>query len=149
MGTMAPSMGVEPGAGVDAVLVDRSAVWVDLEVEMAARCVSEVAYLADLLARGHGVAGVYVDPTHVCVPGGKPAAAGAHLNEPPSGPRLVGANKDCAGGGREHGGPAGHGEVGAGMAVRPVATGTTPVSLVHVAATRRKRESDGPRRCPW
>src|SRR4051812_44327442 len=69
-------------------------------MEMAARCVPEVPDLADPLARGHGVARVYVDAAHVCVPGGQPAAPGADLDEPPSGPRLVGANDRRAGGAR-------------------------------------------------
>lgn len=49
-------MELGPGAGVD-VLVDRPAVRVDLKVETAAGSVSEVADLADLLARSRGAAG--------------------------------------------------------------------------------------------
>ena len=55
-----------------------------------------------------------VDAAHVCVPDGEPAAPGADLDEPSFGPDLVGANDHRAGGGREDGGAAGDGEVGAG-----------------------------------
>ncbi|MFL6134072.1 MAG: hypothetical protein ACJ72A_14800 [Nocardioidaceae bacterium] len=51
-----PNVELGPGAGVD-VLVDRPAVRVDLKVETAAGSVSEVADLADLLARSRGAAG--------------------------------------------------------------------------------------------
>lgn len=74
----------QPRGRVDRVFVDAAALGMDLEVEVTASGVAEVADRSDLLDGGGGLAVVHADVAHVGVPGGELTGSGGDLDEPGS-----------------------------------------------------------------
>ena len=140
-GSSDPTLRLQPLAGVDAVLVDRSAAWMDLEVQVAAGGVAEAADLTELLARPDQLAVGHADGLHVRVPGGQPTLPGAHLDEPRPRPGLVPLDDDGAGARCADRRTAGSRQVGAGVATRPVPAAVAEVVLVGVREPMRQSAS--------
>ncbi len=129
-------VGLQPLARVDAVLIDRAAPRVHLEVQVATRGVPAVSHLADLLARPHQLAVGHVESLHVRVPRRQTPLARADLDQPRPCPGLIRLDDDGASRGGANRGAAGRGQVGAGVAACPVSAAAAEV--VQVGELRRR-----------